>query len=433
MAQNVFDHLIAQNEKSQRATIKQVLQQSCMFDVGAKKIDGRKIMVADDKWVVDFASCNYLGFDLDDEIMAAIEPAVHKWGTHPSWARIVASPHIYHQCEEELARLVGSEDFLLLPTVTLVHLGVIPALVGKDGVLFLDKTGHMTMYEASKVARDSGATLCSFAYRDYSYLEELLHQHRSNPKKVILIDGTYSMSGDYADLPQLVRLAREYNALLYVDDAHGFGVIGERPTEEMPYGYRGNGLAKHCGLDYDRDHIFYVAGFSKAYSSLAAGMACNARFKQFLKAYASPYDLSGPSPTASLATLLAGLQVNAERGDAYRAKLYRISCLAVDTLRTMGFEVRNTTYFPIITIWIGDTETLIAISEILFEYGVLVTLGPYPMVPKGHEVLRITITAANTEEEIQDYLIPGFHAARNYLEKQNHPCLKHIHTEERLS
>ena len=151
--ETVFDRIIDLNLESQRASIHEVLNRSRMFDATAVKIDGRMIKI-DDQWVADFASCNYLGFDLEDDIIASVEPALREWGVHPSWCRLVASPHLYNQCEEALAHLTGAPEFLILPTVTLISIGVIPALMGREGIMLLDKFGHMTMYEACKMARD---------------------------------------------------------------------------------------------------------------------------------------------------------------------------------------------------------------------------------------------------------------------------------------
>lgn len=420
MTHNVVHEVIRRNLASQRATIHEVLNRSRMFDADALEIDGRMIKVGD-HWVADFASCNYLGLDLDPEMMDAVGPALKEWGVHPSWCRLVASPHLYAKCEEAIADLIGAERFLILPTVTLVSIGVIPALMGKDGVMFLDKFAHMTMYQAAKMARDSGSTLVGFPHGDFDALEEKLQAHADRPKKLIMVDGVYSMTGKYPPLDRLSALAKKYGAIVYVDDAHGFGVVGERPDEDLPYGYRGNGVVRRAGLGYEEDNIMYVAGFSKAYSSLAAGVACTPETEAFIKAYATPYDLSGPCPTASLANLLAAVAINRARGDEQRKRLFRLTKMAVDGLRELGFFVDNDNYFPIISVWSGDNEALIESARILFDAGVLLTLGPYPMIPKGKEELRITVTSANTEEEVERYLLGGFEKVRDMLVERGHP------------
>jgi 8-amino-7-oxononanoate synthase len=285
--------------------------------------------------------------------------------------------------------------------------------MGKDGLMFLDKIAHMTMYEAAKMARDSGSKLINFEHEDYTKLEDGLKEHRDNPKKLILVDGAYSMTGNYANLDILAGLARKYNAILYVDDAHGFGVIGENPTESTPYGYKGNGLVRHCAQSYD--NILYVGGLSKAYSSLAAFISCSKPMKEFLKAFATPYDLSGPCPTASLQSLLTGLEVNEKIGTQLRGNLFHLTKKTIDGLRDRGFYIDNRTYFPIVSVWIGNTEHLIKASHILWENGILVTLSPYPMVKKGDETLRITVTAANTNDEV-DRLLAAFDKIKAYME-----------------
>jgi 8-amino-7-oxononanoate synthase len=410
-----FDAIINANLVGQRALISKVLHSSEMFDANALEIKGRMIRF-NQHWVADFASCNYLGFDLNKEIIESVEPALHKWGVHPSWCRLVASPSLYSQAEEKFADLIGAEDTLILPTVTLISIGVVPALMGKDGVMFLDKSAHMTMYEAAKMARDSGSKLISFNHNDFEALESGLREHKNNPKKLIMVDGTYSMTGNYIHVPQIVELAKKYNAIVYIDDAHGFGVVGENPDENLPYGYKGNGVVRH--YDYDYDNVLYVGGLSKAYSSLAAFISCDKKMKSYIKAYATPYDLSGPCPTASLQTILTGLIVNEKHGDAFRKKLYQMTKQAVDGLRELGFYIDNNTYYPIVSVWLGDTDHLIKASKILWDNQILVTLAPYPMVKKGDETLRITITAANTDAEIL-MLLQAFQKVKNYLLENN--------------
>lgn len=412
MKNNIFDRVIAANLKSQRADINEVLLSSPMFDADALEINNRMIRFGD-HWVADFASCNYLGFDLNKDIIQSVTPALEKWGVHPSWCRLVASPSLYSEAERKLSQLIGSEDVLMLPTVTLISMGVIPALMGKDGVMFIDKSAHMTMYEAAKMARDSGSILKNFSHRDYETLEKGLIEHKDNPKKLILLDGAYSMTGNYVNAPELVKLAKKYNAILYIDDAHGFGVVGENPDDNLPYGYKGNGVVRHFDLDYE--NILYVGGLSKAYSSLAAFIACSKKMKAFLKAYATPYDLSGPCPTASLQSVLTGLEVNSNQGDEIRKRLYGLTKQAVDGLRGLGFFIDNETYFPIVSVWIGNTEHLTAASKILWDNGILITLAPYPMVRHGQETLRITITAANTEHEVGS-LVKAFSQVKEYLQ-----------------
>ena len=143
-----------------------------MLDAVIDEQVGRKIRIGD-HWLFDFASCNYLGFDLDPEIIAAVPEYLAKWGTHPSWSRLLGSPVIYEQIETKLTDLLGCEDTLLLPTITHIHMSVIPILAG-GGVIFLDGRAHKTIYDGAMVARGHGATVVRFRHNDPAHLEELL-------------------------------------------------------------------------------------------------------------------------------------------------------------------------------------------------------------------------------------------------------------------
>src|SRR5256884_5242685 len=230
-----------------------------MMDAVIDEIDGRRIRIGD-HWLSDFASCTYLGFDLEPEIMDAIPRYVRRWGTHPSWSRLLGSPVLYERIEERLTGLLGAEDTLVLPTITHIHNSVIPVLAGA-GTVFLDGRAHKTIYDGCVVARARGATIARFHHGDLEQLEQLLRADWARPGLVCL-DGVNSMTGNLPDLGAFAALAREHDALLYVDDAHGFGVIGERsPEEPCVYGVRGNGIVRHLGESYE--NVVLVAGFSK--------------------------------------------------------------------------------------------------------------------------------------------------------------------------
>jgi 8-amino-7-oxononanoate synthase len=368
-----------------------------MTDAVIDEIDGRMIRVGD-KWLADFASCNYLGFDLDREIIAAVPGYLEAWGTHPSWSRLLGSPVLYEQIEQRLSDLLDCEDALVLPTITLIHMSVIPVLAG-GGTIFLENRAHKTMYEGCQLAAARGATVKRFGFEDVEDLERLL-KSKSEAPRLICIDGINSMTGNAADIPAFAELARAHDALLYVDDAHGFGVIGERsPDETSPYGTRGNSIVRHLGESYD--HVVLVSGFSKSYSSLAAFIACPRELKRLLKTAAPAYLYSGPSPIASLATTIAGLQVNEQRGDAIRAELWRKTGAVLDCLEQLGAHTPNRSGFPIIEVPLARSEDIDAVGRFLFDHGIYVTLAAYPLVPRDEVGFRIQVTGANTDAEIE--------------------------------
>ncbi len=367
-----------------------------MMDAVIDEIDGRMIRIGD-RWLADFASCNYLGFDLDSDIKAAVPGALEAWGTHPSWSRLLGSPILYEQIEERLTALIGSEDSLVLPTITHIHMSVIPLLAGA-GTIFLDARAHKTIYDGCQVARGRGAAVRRFRFEDPEHLDELLSAER-DPARLVCMDGVNSMTGNTPDLPAFAAVARRHGALLYVDDAHGFGVIGERGDDETcPYGKRGNSIVRHFDESYD--NVVLVGGFSKAYSSLLAFVACPTELKDLLKVAAPPYLYSGPSPVASLATVLAGFDVNERRGDELRRTLYGHTQRVLDAAHELGIHTPNRSRLPIVEFPVRDHTRIDFVGRLLFERGIYVTLAAYPLVPKPEVGFRVQLTAANTETEV---------------------------------
>jgi 8-amino-7-oxononanoate synthase len=369
-----------------------------MVDAVIDEQAGRRIRIGD-HWLTDFASCNYLGFDLDEEIIASVPEYLARWGTHPSWSRLLGSPRLYREIEEEMTELLACEDVLLLPTITHIHMSVIPVLVG-DGTVFLDGRAHKTIYDGAMVAAGHGAQVVRFRHNDIEHLRELVAASDPGLPRVIAMDGVNSMTGNAPDLDSFARLATEHDALLYVDDAHGFGVIGERsPAELCDYGTRGNGVFPHQSIGYD--NVIVVAGFSKAYSSLLAFIALPTRLKDAMKVLAPPYLYSGPSPVASLATTIGGLAANRDRGDVARHAIWRRTHRVLDALERLGIRTPNESGFPIIEISLADHDEIDEVGRYLFDQGIYVTMAAYPLVPKDEVGFRIQVTAANTDEEIE--------------------------------
>lgn len=370
---------------------------SPMTDAVLDEVQGRHIRCGN-HWLIDFASCNYLGLDCDPDVIAAIEPAVRRWGTHPSWSRLLGSPRIYPEIEERLAALLEAPDTLLLPTATLIHASVIPILAD-GGHVFVEATAHRTVYDGCVAARGQGATLHRFRGDDPGQLDALLRAVPPRSARLVCLDGVNSMSGDIPDLGELGAVCRRNGATLYIDDTHGFGVIGERrPDELCPYGSRGNSVVRHTGESYD--DVVLVGGFSKAYSSLLAFLALPTPLKSLLKVAAAPYLYSGPSPTASLATALAGLEVNDRRGDVIRAGIHRKTATVLDHVRGLGLYTPNTDGLPIVELLLDDPSDLDAVAVFLWDSGIYVTLAAYPLVPRNRVGFRIQITALNSDDDI---------------------------------
>lgn len=369
-----------------------------MMDAVIDEVRGRRIRIGS-QWLADFASCNYLGFDLDAEIIESILPAIRRWGTHPSWSRLLGSPRLYEDIEDQLTELLGAPDTLVLPTITHIHTAVIPLLAGPAGHIFVERRAHKTIYDAAGIAVGQGAVFHRFNQQDPGQLEDLLRRLPA-ARPLVCMDGINSMTGNAPDIGAIAAVTRRYGATLYVDDAHGFGIVGQhQPDESSPYGARGNSIIRHQEVSYD--NLVLVGGFSKAYSSLLAFIALPTWMKNHLKVAAAPYLYSGPSPVASLATVLAGFQVNTARGEQLRADLYRKTAHVLQQVHALGLYTPNRSGHPIIELPIAHHDEIDAVGRFLFERGIYVTLAAYPLVPYKEVGFRIQVTAANADDEIE--------------------------------
>jgi 8-amino-7-oxononanoate synthase len=368
-----------------------------MFDAVIDEVDGRRVRVGE-RWLIDFSSSNYLGLDLEPEIIDAIPEYLRRWGTQPSWPRLLGSPALYEQLEGQLTALLGCEDALVLPSIMHIHTSAIPVLAG-GGTVFVDSRAHRTIYDGCAMAQARGATIQRFAHGNVGWVEALLSQSSWRRPGMICLDGVNGMTGNPADLRAFASVAREQGVILYIDDAQGFGLIGERAQDEpCDYGRRGNGIVRHAGESYD--NVIMVGGFSKAYSAQLAFIACPAAIKRMLKTVAAPYLFSGPSAVASLASALEGLRVNDARGDQLRAQVHRLSHRVLERVRQLGITTSNRSGLPIIDLPLAEAERVDKVGADLFDRGIYATMAVYPMVPRDEVGFRIQLTAANTDEQV---------------------------------
>ena len=196
-----------------------------LVDAVIDEIDGRMIRIGE-RWLADFASSNYLGFDLDNEIIEAVPDYLRRWGSRSGSSRMPGLRRQYEEIEEHLTSLLRCEDTLVVPAGAEIHAMIIPALVD-GGTIFLDRRAQKSIVDGCAAAQARGATVVTFSHDDPRELGELLATHRARTR-LICIDGVNSLTGATADLGSLAMLARANDALLYIDDEAGFGVLGER-------------------------------------------------------------------------------------------------------------------------------------------------------------------------------------------------------------
>ena len=319
-----------------------------------------------------------------------------RWGTHPSWSRLLGSPVLYEQIEERLTELLGAEDTLVLPTITLIHMSVIPVLAG-SGTIFLDSRAHKTIYDGCQLARARGATRQAVRASRMSTTSSGCCARSSTPPRLICIDGVNSMTGNAPTSRAFARLAREHDALLYVDDAHGFGVIGERGRRRAQPLRQARQQHRALLRRELRPRRARRRASRRRTRRWLAFLACPPELKRLLKTAAPPYLYSGPSPVASLATTLAGLRGQRARAATRSAPTSGARRSTCSTASTASAPTRPTAPgFPIIEVPLARHEDIDAVGRFLFENGIYVTLAAYPLVPRDEVGFRIQVTAANT-------------------------------------
>jgi 7-keto-8-aminopelargonate synthetase-like enzyme len=337
--------------------------------------------------------------------MKAVQPALARWGVHPPWTRFLASPQIYQELELKLAELVGAPYLDVFPTVTLLNMGLMPELIGPEDLLFIDQYAHNCLQKAAALCRERGSRIVVFRHNDVSDLEPRMAAISQPCKKLIVVDGIYSLDGTHAPLPELVELGKRYNALIMIDDSHGFGVLGEQPSPELPYGKRGNGIAKYYGLDYGRDGIIYVGQLSKAYSTMGGFVAYGDPAIQMAVRNAFSMIFSGPLPTASLATGIAGIEVNEREGDKARATILERTRSLTRGLRELGYTIPSLQDSHLIRVTVGTQPTTIEfLKKLMIEERIIVTPAVYPAVEWTNTGFRLMVTALHTEEDIAETL-----------------------------
>ncbi len=243
---------------------------------------GRRIVVGGRR-LVNFGSDSFLGLDQDPRVQDAVRRGLARWGTHNGASRAFASVRANIEAEERLAEWLGIDAVLILPSVMLTNLGAIPGLAGRQDAIAMDEQAHSSMQEAAKIARANGAKVATFAHNDAKALEQTLQSLRPYRSALVCIDGVYSMSGQVPPMAELDAVARAADAVLYVNDAHGTGVLGEQ----------GRGTVLEALGGYD--NAFVIGSLSKAFSCAGGFIGCPAPFHRLLKIRCAPTSSAGRS------------------------------------------------------------------------------------------------------------------------------------------
>jgi 7-keto-8-aminopelargonate synthetase-like enzyme len=355
---------------------------------------GRRIVVAGRR-LVNFGSDSFLGLDQDPRVQDAVRRGLVRWGTHNGASRAFASVRANIEAEERLAEWLGVESVLILPSVMLTNLGAIPGLAGRQDAIAMDEQAHSSMQEAAKIARANGAKVAIFAHGDPKALKVTLASLRPYRSALVCIDGVYSMSGRIPPMAEFDAVARAADAVLYVDDAHGTGVLGEQ----------GRGTVLEALGSYD--NAFVVGSLSKAFSCAGGFIGCPEPFHRLLKIRCAPYVFGGPVVPPYLEAI--GTVLDILLSDEYprlSARLDSSIRRLIGGLTDLGLVVMGAVT-PIVSVLVGDEADTLNAGKFLFDRGYYVQSVLFPAVPYHAGVLRIQCNANHDDAEI-DGLIAAF-------------------------
>ncbi len=338
----------------------------------------RKIMVG---------SNNYLGLTHHPRILEAAQEATRRYGSGCTGSRFLnGNLDLHEMLEERLARFMGTEAALVFSTGYQTNLGVVGTLVGRNDKVYLDKLDHASIVDASKL---SYGEVARFRHADFDDLRRQLEadrQARGNGGKMVVVDGVFSMEGDIVHLPTLAEVCEEFSAVLVVDDAHALGVLG--PT--------GAGTAEHFGMT---DRVDLTIGtFSKSFASIGGFVAGPEPVIHYLRHHARSLMFSASMPPASVATVLAALEVMQSEPER-RERLWEITHRMMDGFRSLGFEI-GPTETPIVPIMVGPAEKTFVFWKELFDSGIFTNPVMPPAVPDNSCRLRTSYIATHTDDQL---------------------------------
>lgn len=348
--------------------------------------EGTEVTIAGRRLIM-IGSNNYLGLTTHPKVRQAAIDAIKRYGTSCTGSRFLnGTLHLHIELEQKLANLVGKEAALVFSTGFQVNLGTISALVGRHDYVITDKEDHASIIDGCRL---SMGTMKRFPHNDMDALDRLLASLPEDAGKLVVVDGVFSMAGDLAPLPDLVRICKKYGARLMVDDAHGIGVTGG-----------GRGTAWHFGVTEDVDLI--MGTFSKSFASLGGFIAGDEPVIHYIQHMARSFIFSASMPPANLAAVSAAIDVMLEEPERVE-RLWAVSNRMRTELNRMGYNT-GTSCTPIIPVIIGDDMKTLFSWKALFEAGVYTNAVIPPAVPPNHSLLRTSYMATHTDEQIDRVL-----------------------------
>jgi glycine C-acetyltransferase len=342
-------------------------------------------LTVDGKDVLNFCSNNYLGLANHPKLVEAANEATKKYGVGPAAVRTIAGTMDLHvELEQRLAKFKGAEDVITFQSGFTANLGTIPALVGKEDVIFSDRLNHASIIDGCRL---SGARIVAYEHNEAPALEAAIQSNAGSYRRgLVVTDGVFSMDGDVAPLPALCEVANKHGLLVMVDDAHGEGVLGKG----------GRGIVDHFGVHGQVD--VEVGTLSKAFGVVGGLVAGNKVIIEWLRQRGRPFLFSSAVTVPDAAACLAAVDL-LESSTELVDRLWDNAKYFKAEMKTLGFDT-GSSQTPITPIMLGEAPLAQQFSRELFDNGVFATAIGFPTVPKGKARIRVMISAAHDRDDL---------------------------------
>jgi len=376
------------------------------YFIPIESAEGTEVVV-DNKRLIMLGSNNYLGLTHHPRVKAAAVEAIRKYGTSCTGSRFLnGTLSIHVELEDELARFTGKEKALVFSTGYQTNLGTIASLAGKEDIIITDREAHASIIDGIRLApAQKEAKARYFRHNDVDDLENIFLSYPLEQRKLVIVDGVFSMGGDIAPLPQIVPLCQKYGARLMVDDAHSIGVLGQ-----------GRGTAYHFNCVNEVDLI--MGTFSKSLASLGGFIAGTKEVIHWIQHFARPFIFSASLPPPNVAAVLAALEIIREEPERVE-KVNRMAGKMRTELKALNYNT-GSSQTPIIPIIIGDQFKTLQAWDVLFKSGVYTNAALPPAVPSHLSMLRTSIMATHTEDQLEKVL-SVFKLVKKKLRIQDRP------------
>lgn len=334
--------------------------------------------------VLMFGSNSYLGLTNHPKVIEAAVAATRKYGTGCAGSRFLNGTLDLHLAlEKELAEFVGKEEAIIYSTGFQVNLGVVSCVTGRNDYILCDELDHASIVEGRRL---SFSTSVKFKHNDMADLERELQKCHPDAVKLIVVDGVFSMEGDIANLPEIVRLKQKYNASIMVDEAHGLGVLGRQ----------GRGTCDHFGVTKDVDLI--MGTFSKSLASIGGFIASDSSVINYLRHNSRSYIFSASNTPAATAAAREALHILKSEPERIQ-HLWDVTNYSLKCFRELGFEIGNTST-PIIPLYVRDMDKTFMVTKMLFDEGVFVNPVVPPACSPNDTLIRFSLMATHTKEQV---------------------------------